>query len=136
MILAQGLAKQCSSLEGVTTITLSKSMLKFASTASTSSPLNFSKLMEKLDHVEIISCDKEYLVPRVDSLVKSYISGKKDFEELLNITDADNTLVLYMRKVDKDKMEYLITVNEKSEINVFIIIGSMTPEEVAEGFDF
>lgn len=132
---AQGLAKKCSTIENVTTITITKSMLRLAAGAMNSGPVDIEGLVDKLDQVELVTVEDNAGIPAVKKVIKAYLSSKGGFEELLNITDSDQTVTLYMKSDSNGKNQYVILVDEKTEVTAMLLIGCLTPEDVSEFTD-
>lgn len=138
--LAQGLAKSCSSIQGITAITLTKSMLSIAEGSLGSGPLDFEDIIDKLDQIEIVTASDRAQAARARNIVNTYCKERSDFETLVNIVDDGDCVDLYMRRIPSGSAEplyeYLIIVaSDDDEYTAVLLIGSITPSDLSSSID-
>ena len=99
VVQAAGLAKTCASVKGVTAVTITKEMLKLASMVSDRAPVDVMGLVDKLNQVELVSAPAADERRQVLRFVSSYLDENKGYKEIVSITDDDETINLYSKKV-------------------------------------
>lgn len=133
-VFAVGLAKMCSKVEGVTSITITKQMMGFLSHVYTQQ-VDFESLGDKLNQVELINATDESQVKAVKQYVQKYLSDNPGYDEVMAVRDEDQILTLYLKSDSDGLNEYLILIDEISEMTAVLLQGTMTPEDVTECTD-
>lgn len=133
---AIGLAKACANIEGVTAITITKQMMGLAAEMSQTS-VDFNALARKLEQVEIVSTENESERQAVRLQLRRYLKEMPKAKEMLSIVDKGERVNLYLDQHSDGLNEYVIIVDnaDSGELTAVILLGSLTPEEVARSYN-
>ncbi|MBD5214600.1 MAG: DUF4252 domain-containing protein [Bacteroidales bacterium] len=131
---AIGLAKMCSNIEGVTTITITKQMMGFLSQMPTEM-VDFEALADKLNQVEFVTVTDEDKLKEVEARVLNYLGSHRYYEEMLSFRDGTEKINLYAWKAPSGENEYLILIIEPYEVTAVLLQGTLTPEDVGKFTD-
>lgn len=129
-VYATGLAKICSKIEGVTTITITKQMMGLLPKMS-ESHVSLGPLASKLDQVEIINAEGDVQLANVKKCVRKYLRDNPGFSETLSVTDANEKINLYMQTSESELNEYLVVIEDPDEMTLVLLQGTLTPADVS-----
>jgi hypothetical protein len=115
--------------EDISTVFISKSLLKMMPDAANVGGTDIKGLANKLEQMEIYNSKSaaanKLIRTEVDALVKS-----KTYETLMSIKDKKENMNFYVHK-DKGQIKDLIMyVNNPDECTIIRIQGSFTPEDI------
>lgn len=122
--------RSCEDIPGVTTVYISKAMLKFAAAGSklTGCDVNIAALASKLDGIEIVNAEGK-TTARLKELAKQ-LTATTGTESLMRVKDNGETVNMFLRKLDRDRTEFILLAEQTNEFSVIILSGTMTMEEV------
>lgn len=117
-----------SEIEGTTSVYISKSMLSMIPNMQTEG-INLNHVIKKLENIIIINCEQPAVIAKLNKELQ-YISPKNDYEELMRINDAGEKTTIYMKQGKTGKKEYVLLNNGKNELNIIVLIGNLTLQEI------
>lgn len=124
------LFKACENAEGITTVYITKAMLKMAGEVPGIGLPDKSLLQDKIDKVEIITSDNAEGRTFIDRNLP-IITGDKAYELLMKVSDDKKEDVkIYRGQLKGGKYSYVIINKSPEESAVIIIDGSLTVEDV------
>lgn len=115
-------------MEGVTSVYISKAMLSLMPDMKAEG-VNIGKVASKLDHIQILSCEKPELIARLKKEVE-YIQPKNGYEELMRVNDEGERTIIYLKHDKSGKKEFVLLNNEKGEFTIIVIAGNLTLQEI------
>ncbi|MBD5180402.1 MAG: DUF4252 domain-containing protein [Bacteroidales bacterium] len=128
---AKSLSEQCEDITGVNTIDIDQSMLKLAVFPSNDSPIQLTPIADLLDKVQIISTKASTPArDRVMALTDKYLESAPKFKRAMRTKDDTTLLVLYSRALEKDMNEFLLIVEDKTDLTIVLLAGNITMEEI------
>jgi len=114
--------------DGVTTVYISKSLLKMMPDVKTEG-LDIKGISNKLETIRILTTENKSIAEKL----KNDISKKlrpEEYEEMLKVNEGKEKTMIYMKSGDKEINEFLIINQESREINIIQIIGKITPNDI------
>ena len=123
------LFKKYENSKGVTTVFISKSMLKLVSSFE-KSDVDLSKISNRLDHVRILSCVRPSVISEIKKDAVDYFNKNK-YEVAMQVNeDGERTTTIYMKEHGRDKREFVLLAVEKDEISIINILGNITIKDI------
>jgi hypothetical protein len=134
---AKSLVEKYSDMKGVTTIYISKTMLKmFSSVNMDTRDVNISSVISKLTSINLITSEKSSVVEMMENDFQ-LIKKDKSYEPLMIVKEDDSNVIIYSKNKTKDIIDevlILIIDNPKSSDNksaTFIsLTGNLTAEDL------
>lgn len=117
-------------VKGVSTVQVSKAMFKLMPNLTVGNK-NIKKLANKMDHLQVLTCDRQSLIETIVDEAKR-IYTKKPWEEVMRYREGDENTVFYMKSRGGGKYEYAILNSEKGSFNLINIVGKVTLEELQQ----
>lgn len=114
--------------KGVTTVFISKSMLKLVSSIEKSN-VDLSKISNRLDYVRILSCERPSVIPEIKKDALDYFNKNK-FEVAMQVNEDGERTTIYMKEHSRDKREFVLLAVEKDEISIINILGNITIKDI------
>ena len=114
--------------KGVTTVFISKTMLKLVSSFEKEN-VDFSKISNRLDCIRILSSERPSLFPAIRKDAVDYFNRNK-YEVVMQVKEDDENTTIYMKPHGKDKNEFVLLSVEKDEISVINVVGNITVKDI------
>lgn len=115
-------------MDGVTSVYISKAMLSMMPNMKTEG-INIGEVAGKLDNIQILSCEKADLIPKIKKEIE-YINPKNGYEELMRVNDAGDKTTIYLKKDKNGKKEFVLLSGEKKEFTIVVITGDLSLQEI------
>ncbi|PVX57916.1 uncharacterized protein DUF4252 [Hallella colorans] len=122
------LFKKYENTKGVSIVTISKAMFRMMPTMKVGNK-NLKKIASKIDHLQILSCERQVLNAKINKDVV-YIYGKKPWEEVMSYRENGGNTYIYMRTIGNGKYEYALYTTEKGELQIISITGDLTLRDI------
>lgn len=123
------LFKVCEKIKGTTTVYISNAMLGMLKGSDISGRMEFGSLMDKIDHLEIISAETPEAVKRLNAETDIF-TPQNGYELLINTKDDDESVNISMKKGRDGMNTYVILAREPDESSVILLYGTMTMGDV------
>lgn len=91
--------------------------------------INIGEVAGKLDHIQILTCEKATLIPKIKKEVE-YIHPRNGYEELMRVNSEGDKTTIYLKKDKNGKKEFVLLNDEKNEFTVVVITGNLTLQEI------
>ena len=124
------LFKKYSGTKGVENVYISKTLLSLMPKSALGDK-HVARIAGKLDYIRILESEKKSLIPAIVKDAEK-IYGQKDYEVVMEENEDDEHVVIYLRKLKKDKNEFVIFNHEKDEIQVVCIVGNITFDDIKD----
>lgn len=115
-------------MDGVTSVYISKAMLSMMPNMKAEG-INIGEVAGKLDHIQILTCEKAALIPKIKKEVE-YIHPRNGYEELMRVNNEGDKTTIYLKKDKNGKKEFVLLNDEKNEFTVVVITGNLTLQEI------
>ena len=113
---------------GVTTIYISKTMLGMIPDVKAGKH-DIRNIAGKLDYLRILSCEKQALIaPLLEDAKKVFRSG--GYEPIMKVNEDGDKVTIYQRTLKGGKNEFSLLTEEKNEITIINIVGTVTLKEI------
>lgn len=124
--------KKCDNLDGVTTVYISKTMMKFAKNMKMGGDgMNFAPIIQKVDNIEIVTSESEPGITRIRKEAQVF-NAKSGYEELMKVNDSGEKVTILSKTGGKTENEFVIFADEGKELSVIIIRGPLTVDDIAK----
>lgn len=120
--------KKFADREDITSVYISKSMLRLMPNVQADG-IDIGSVASKLDNIQILSCEKQEVVPLIRQELK-YINPKNGYEELMKVNDEGEHTVIYLKETPGHSKEYILLCDEKKELTVVILKGSLSLSDI------
>ena len=120
-----------SKFQGVTSIYLSKFMLKMAGNTAVNFEPRIGAIAKDLDSIEIIVCEDKTSSHRINKHLSDIIPSL-NLETLAKINDEDEKVNIYGYPHDDKFVYILMTVEDDEELVILSMSGNISIEKVAE----
>ena len=128
MAMAQkSLFEKYENTKGVETIFISKALLSFAGNIG-GIDKDILKVVDKLDEVRILDCEKKDTMQKVLSDARAIYSNER-YTELMRINDGGEKVTIYQKPIGK-KFEYVLLAVKRDEVSIINLVGTLTLEEL------
>lgn len=120
---------KCDDMKDVTTVYISKAMLKMAKNINAGGDMNFAPVVNKISSIEIVTTENRKSIAEVRKLAGMF-STKNGYEQLVRVKDPEQRVTVFS-KTGTPENEFIIVADEgESELSVIVIRGSLTVEDV------
>ena len=117
-------------MEGVTSVYISKSMLKLLPEMSGSiNGVYVGNLANRLDNIQILSCDELETISKLRKETDK-INTTNGYEELMRVHEDGEKTTIYFKEKKGKKKEFVLLVDEKDELTIISIVGDLTSKEI------
>ena len=117
-------------MEGVTSVYISKSMLKLLPEMSGSiNGVYVGNLANRLDNIQILSCDELETISKLRKETDK-INTTNGYEELMRVREDGEKTTIYFKEKRGKKKEFVLLVDEKDELTIISIVGDLTLKEI------
>lgn len=114
--------------EDITSVYISKSMLRMMPNVQTGG-IDIGGVASKLDNLQILSCEKPEVIPQIRKEL-TFLNTRNGYEELMKVNDAGEHTVIYMKEHSGEAKEYVLLCDEKRELTVVILKGSLSLTDI------
>ena len=131
IVIANDLAELCQNIPGVTSVEIDQSMLNRAVFPSNDSPIPLDRLADRLDKVQIISITRNG--PSRDKVMEvttKYLESEPQFQRAMRTKDDTTFLMLYSRSLGGNKNEFLLMVEDNSDLTIIVLSGNVTMQDI------
>ena len=116
-------------MDGVTSVYISKSMLKLFPQGKTSvNGIDIGNIADRLDCIQILSSEESDIIGKLRKETSS-ICSKNGYEELMKIREDGEKTTIYFNEKNKKK-EFVLLVDEKDEFTIISLVGDLTLKEI------
>lgn len=115
-------------MDGVKSVYISKAMLSLMPSVDLEG-VNIGKTATKLDNIQILSTEKQDIRKKMTNEIKSLV-GKGKVEELMRVKEEDENVNIYMKDLGDKKSEFILFNDEKDELTIIIITGTLTLNDI------
>lgn len=115
-------------MDGVKSVYISKAMLSLMPSVDLEG-VNIGKTAAKLDNIQILSTEKQDIRKKMTNEIKSLVSKGK-VEELMRVKEEDENVNIFMKDLGNSKSEFILFNDEKDELTIIIITGSLTLNDI------
>lgn len=137
VIQAKSLSEQCENIAGVNTVDIDQAMLKLAVFPPNEGPIKLSLISDKLDRVQIITTITSGPARNeVMELTDKYLETTPRFKRAMRTKDDTTLLMLYSRELEKNQNEFLLVVEDQSNLTIVLLSGEITMEEIGSVTSF
>lgn len=131
MMFAQSaLFKKYDNVKGVSTVYISKALLSLIPEMHTGNK-DISKIAGKLDHVQILSCERPSLVSEIKSEAISYFKNG-GYTNLMKVSDDGGQTIIYGQSLDNGKNEFVLFSYMDDEVNIINVMGKVTLNDIKQ----
>lgn len=131
MMFAQSaLFKKYDNVKGVSTVYISKALLSLIPEMHTGNK-DISKIAGKLDHVQILSCERPSLVSEIKSEAISYFKNG-GYTNLMKVSDDGGQTIIYGKSLDNGKNEFGLFSYMDDEVNIINVMGKVTLNDIKQ----
>lgn len=119
--------------DGVEKTYISKGMMRLAGSKKISGGgVTIDPAIDKIDGIEVVTIEKKGIIPKAQKILDAYVQENK-FEVLLEKSDVDDTTCIYGKPDENGVISMMIIVNNDGEdMNVVVMQGCFTPEDIAK----
>jgi len=120
-----------SDMNGITSVHISKTILKMMGDKKVGPGLNLNGLSDKIDDLYVFTTESQEASSALAKEEKSYKSSKK-YEELIKVKDTTDDVAIYIRNGKKYIEEIVMFVHDKEsqEYTIVQIIGRLTKDDI------
>lgn len=131
MMFAQSaLFKKYDNVKGVSTVYISKALLSLIPEMHTGNK-DISKIAGKLDHVQILSCERPSLVSEIKSEAISYFKNG-GYTNLMKVSDDGGQTIIYGKSLDNGKNEFVLFSYMDDEVNIINVMGKVILNDIKQ----
>lgn len=117
-----------SDTEGVTSVYISKSLLKMMPDLKTEG-MEIKGLLDKLDSINIITTEDKTIAGKIMNAMNKALKNST-YEDLLRVNEDKEKTRIYMKSDKNNLNEYLIINDGADSFNAIRITGRITPADV------
>ena len=114
--------------KGVTTVYVSKAMFSMMPKIK-AGDINISKLAEKMDKLQALSCDRSSLASSILNEATAYYD-REGFEQVMKVNDGGENTTIYMKARQQGRNEFALLVSESGELEIINILGKITLKDI------
>ncbi len=115
-------------MDGVKSVYISKAMLSLMPGLEVQG-VDIGSTATKLDNIQILSTEKSDIREKMSKEVKTLVSKGK-VEELMRVKEDDENVFIYMKDLGEKKSEFILFNDDKDELTVIIITGTLTLNDI------
>lgn len=119
---------QYSDAKGVTSVYISKTMIRMMPDLSTNG-LEFKGMADKLNSIRVLTTENRDIAAKMGNEINAEIK-KDSYELLLSANDKGEKAVIYLKTDANGVNNYLIVAQESSELSIVLISGTLTPADI------
>lgn len=120
--------KKYAKTKDVSTVVVSKAMLRMMPDISVGNQ-NIKKISSKIDNLQVLTCERSAIISKISKDAHA-IYQKKPWEEAMRYEEEDQSTVIYMRPLGKEKYEYVLYNTEQGELQIISIVGDITLQDI------
>lgn len=115
-------------VKGITSVYISKALLGMMPDTN-SAGLNLGPVAKKLDNIQIFNSETK---AASNTLKKGCLNilANENYENLMNVNEDDEHNSIYMKQFAGGMKQYVLLNVEKDEINVIVLTGKLTIEDI------
>ncbi|HEY9551412.1 MAG TPA: DUF4252 domain-containing protein [Prevotella sp.] len=83
----------------------------------------------KLDRLQVLDCERPSLIPAIKREAMAHFS-KDNYEQIMRTSDGDDRTIIYQRQLGKGKNEFVLLNEEKNELQIVNIVGSVSLNDI------
>ena len=115
-------------MDGVKSVYISKAMLSLMPGLEVQG-VDIGSTATKLDNIQILSTEKSDIRQKMSKEVKTLVNKGK-VEELMRVKEDDENVFIYMKDLGEKKSEFILFNDDKDELTVIIITGTLTLNDI------
>ncbi|MBP3713721.1 MAG: DUF4252 domain-containing protein [Phocaeicola sp.] len=115
-------------MDGVKSVYISKAMLSLMPSLDVDG-VDIGKTATKLDNIQILSTEKTDIREKMSKEVKA-LASKGKVEELMRVKEDGENVHIYMKDLGNKKNEFILFNDDKDELTIIIITGSLTLTDI------
>ena len=115
-------------MDGVKSVYISKAMLSLRPGREVQG-VDIGSTATKLDNIQILSTEKSDIREKMSKEVKTLVNKGK-VEELMRVKEDDENVFIYMKDLGEKKSEFILFNDDKDELTVIIITGTLTLNDI------
>jgi hypothetical protein len=115
-------------MDGVKSVYISKAMLSLMPGLEVQG-VDIGSTATKLDNIQILSTEKSDIREKMSKEVKTLVNKGK-VEELMRVKEDDENVFIYMKDLGEKKSEFILFNDDKDELTVIIITGTLTLNDI------
>lgn len=120
------LYKELSSLDGVTTAYISKSMFRQMADFNLMG-IKLGPLFKKIDQLYTVSVEERPdLVTTVRDILRKQVINNKEYQLLMDVSDESEKARIYAKGTKKKHIYILVNEQNASDISIVMLTGSLT----------
>lgn len=128
---SEGFYDACRADSNIETVYIGSPMLRMVKTPGIKiNNVDFNKVVSIIDNIRIITAENKKGIKRLTGLAAVF-STTNGYEIMLENTDQGEKVVIYTKKLKNKLNEYVIITSEPKEMDVIIITGALTPDDLA-----
>ena len=117
-------------MDGVKSVYISKAMLSLMPGLEVQG-VDIGSTATKLDNIQILSTEKSDIREKMSKEVKTLVNKGK-VEELMRVKEDDENVFIYMKDLGEKKSEFILFNDDKDELTVIIITGTLTLNDIQQ----
>ena len=117
-----------SDTEGVTTVYISRNMMRMMGQVRAGNK-DISRIARRLDHLQILSCDRPSLVTSIRNTAAGIFRQQK-FSVVMQVNDGGAHTTIYERHYPNGKNEFSLLSVERGEISIINILGNVSLQDI------
>lgn len=127
---SEGFYDACRADSNIETVYIGSPMLRMVKTPGIKiNNVDFNKVVSIIDNIRIITAENQKGIKRLTGLAAVF-STTNGYEIMLENTDKGEKVVIYTKKLKNKLNEYVIITSEPKEMDVIIITGALTPDDL------
>lgn len=115
-------------MDGVKSVYISKAMLSLMPGLEVQG-VDIGSTATKLDNIQILSTENSDIREKMSKEVKTLVNKGK-VEELMRVKEDDENVFIYMKDLGEKKSEFILFNDDKDELTVIIITGTLTLNDI------
>ena len=128
---SKGFYDACRADSNLETVYIGSPMLRMVKTPGIKiNDVALDKIVNIIDNIRIVTAENSKGIKKLTQLAAVF-STTNGYEIMLENTDKGEKVVIYTKKLKNKLNEYVIITTEPKEMDVIIITGALTPEDLA-----
>ena len=128
---SEGFYDACRADSNIETIYIGSPMLRMVKTPGIKiNNVDFNKIVNIIDNIRIATAENKKGIKKLTELAAVF-NTTYGYEIMLENTDQGEKVVIYTKKLKNKLNEYVIITSEPNEMDVIIITGALTPDDLA-----
>lgn len=117
-----------SETDGVTTVYISHNMMRMMGNVKAGNK-DISKIAQRLDYLQILSCERPSLIPSIRKTAQDIFSQQK-FSIVMQVNDEGERTTIYERHYPNGKNEFALLAIERNEITIINLLGKISLQDI------